>query len=84
MLSERSESPSTRAKRSTISTMSARTRGSPPVRRTREIPAAAKTRTSRSISEAVRVSDAGARPAGPSGRQYAQRRLQRSVTESRR
>ncbi len=63
---------------------SRRRSGSPPVRRTLWTPRSAKTSTSCAISSNVSTSSRGSQTYSSSGMQYWQRRLQRSVTDSRR
>src|SRR6476661_6683324 len=76
--------PSTPASIETSRGNSRRTSGSPPVRRTSSTPRPAKTRTSRSISSKLRISPRSSQGRPPAGMQYWQRKLQRSVTETRR
>ena len=80
---DRSPTPGTLAMRATISTRSARSVGSPPVRRNLRKPTATAARTTCSISAAVSRSGAGRKRRPVSGMQYTQRRLQWSVSESR-
>src|SRR6058998_3794661 len=61
-----------------------RSSGSPPVSRTLCTPRLANTPVSRSISSKVRIEVRGSHAYSSSGMQYRQRRLQRSVTDSRR
>src|SRR6476469_4333622 len=63
---------------------SLRTSGSPPVRRTSPTPIEANSPTSRSISSKVRISERSSQGSPSAGMQYWQRKLQRSVTETRR
>src|SRR6478735_4471363 len=76
--------PGMRLNDSTSAATFRRNRGSPPVRRTRSNPRPTNTRTSRSISSNERMSSRGSQTYSSSGMQYWQRRLQRSVTETRR
>ena len=61
---------------------SRRSNGSPPVSRTLSTPSAMNTSTSRLISSNCNISSRGSQTYSSSGMQYAQRRLQRSVTET--
>src|SRR5260221_3704960 len=63
---------------------SRRTSGSPPVSRTSSTPISTKRRTSRSISSKARISARSSHGSPSAGMQYWQRKLQRSVTETRR
>src|ERR671922_863035 len=63
---------------------SRRTSGSPPVRRRSVTPISASTRTRRSISSKVRISSRWSHGSPSAGMQYWQRKLQRSVTDTRR
>src|SRR3954470_2755819 len=79
-----SRSPGTPASISTSRGKSRRTSGSPPVSRSSSTPSEANTRTSRSISsnDSRALRSSHGRPSA--GMQYWQRKLQRSVTETRR
>ena len=72
----------------TSTSRSRRSSGSPPVRRTLVTPSSAKTRISRPSSSKLSSSERGRKAwSGPNssrGMQYGQRKLQRSVTETRR
>ena len=83
MVSERSSRPSICPSISTSCGKSRRTSGSPPVRRTCVTPIEANSRTRRSISSKVRISDLSSHGRPSAGMQYWQRKLQRSVTETR-
>ena len=63
---------------------SLRTSGSPPVSRTSVIPSRTNSDTSRSISSKVRIASRSSHGSPSAGMQYWQRKLQRSVTETRR
>ena len=63
---------------------SRRTSGSPPVRRTSRTPIEASSATRRSISSKLRISSRSSHGRPSAGMQYWQRKLQRSVTETRR
>ena len=63
---------------------SRRTSGSPPVSRTSWTPIAANRATSRAISSKVRISSRSSHGRPSAGMQYWQRKLQRSVTDTRR
>ena len=76
--------PSIAASIATSRGKSRRTSGSPPVRRTSSIPIAASRRTRRSISSKLRISERSSHGRPSAGMQYWQRKLQRSVTETRR
>ena len=70
--------------RETISTMSGRSSGSPPVRRISSIPCETPTSMMEINSSVVRSSSDGNHAAKSCGMQYVQRKLQRSVSETRR
>jgi hypothetical protein len=70
--------------RRTISTSSGRTVGSPPVSLTSVTPRPANTRTTRSISSTDSSSSLASHGSPSAGMQYVQRKLQRSVNETRR
>ncbi len=72
------------ATRSTTSTTSRRSSGSPPVSRTLSTPSSLKTSTSSPISSTVRISSRGNQTYSSSGIQYWQRRLHLSISEMRR
>ena len=76
--------PRTRASIETSRGNSRRTSGSPPVRRRSVTPIRASTRTTRSISSKRRISSRSSQGSPSAGMQYWQRKLQRSVTETRR
>ena len=63
---------------------SRRTSGSPPVRRTSWTPIAASSATIRAISSKLRISARSSHGSPSAGMQYWQRKLQRSVTDTRR
>src|SRR5215207_5105047 len=63
---------------------SRRTSGSPPVSRTSLTPISAITRTTRAISSKLRISSRSSHGRPSAGMQYWQRKLQRSVTDTRR
>ena len=67
----------------TISTMSGRSNGSPPVKRTSSIPASIPTSRIVINSSVVNKSSVGIQAAKSCGMQYVQRKLQRSVNETR-
>ena len=79
-----SATPGVAAMRLTISTMSERSVGSPPVRRNLWKPTCTAARATVSISSAVSSSGEGTKESPRSGMQYTQRRLQWSMTEIRR
>ena len=62
---------------------SLRTSGSPPVRRTSSTPIATSSRTTRSISSKLSTSERSSHGRPSAGMQYWQRKLQRSVTDTR-
>ncbi len=76
--------PRISASRATISTMSVRRSGSPPVKRNVVMPAAAAMRAITMISSAVRMPVRASHSLPCSGMQYVQRSEQRSVSEMRR
>ena len=84
MVSERSSIPGTAASIDTSFGKSRRTSGSPPVRRSSLTPISASTRTRRSISSKLRMSLRSSHGNPSAGMQYWQRKLQRSVTDTRR
>ena len=68
--------------RATISTMSGRSSGSPPVSRTSSMPASIPTSRIVINSSVVNKSSVGIQAAKSCGMQYVQRKLQRSVSET--
>ena len=69
----------------TMPTSPGRSSGSPPVKRTSRMPSCSTPmRTSRAISSSVRTSTLGSQSRPSGGMQYEQRRLQRSVSDTRR
>ena len=84
MVSARSSTPGTAATRATSSGRCGRISGSPPVIRTRVTPSATNRSTRNSVSSKLSRSFRGSQTYSASGMQYWQRRLHRSVTDSRR
>jgi hypothetical protein len=84
VVKERSSTPSTSASIDTSRGNSRRTSGSPPVSRTSVTPIDENSATSRSISSNVRISERSSHGRPSAGMQYWQRKLQRSVTDTRR
>ena len=84
MVMATSATPGTPATRRTISTMSGRRVGSPPVRRNLRKPTSTAACTTSSISAAESSSFDGTNVSPRSGMQYTQRRLQWSMREMRR
>ena len=68
----------------TTSTIERRSSGSPPVSRICRTPSPTNTPTTRSSSSSVSISGFGSQGSPSAGMQYVHRRLQRSVTETRR
>src|SRR5665811_2571028 len=79
-----SSTPSTRRNIPIRLARSRRTSGSPPVTRTFSTPIEASTPTRRTISSKLRISSRSSQGSPSAGMQYWQRKLQRSVTETRR
>ena len=83
VLSDRSSRPGNCARRAANSGSLPRDNGSPPVRRMRRTPSSVKARMTRSISSKLSQSAGSSKSWNPFGRQYEQRKSQRSVTDTR-
>src|SRR3954451_24089695 len=84
VVTERSFSPSSADSIDTSRGKSRRTSGSPPVRRRSPTPIDTNSRTRRWTSSKVRIAERSSHGSPSAGMQYWQRKLQRSVTETRR
>jgi len=84
VVSETSSSPGSGESRARSSGNWRRASGSPPVSRRSETPIRTSSETIRSISSKLSTSSRGSQSIPSEGMQYWQRKLQRSVTETRR